>query len=106
MKRSWIWFALLALVLSVAVAYAFQSTNITTATTTTVFARAGYLSHVKVNGGTMGSFSVWDNNATTGVLIDTVASPLAGQHYVYDRDLIYGLKVVTAAATNLTVFHR
>lgn len=89
-----------------AIAWAYHSAHITTATTTTVSARPGFLSHIKINGGTMGTITVWDNNATTGVMVDNVVSPLAGQHYVYDRDLIWGLKIVTADNTNLTVFYR
>lgn len=98
--------SLAVVTLLVATAFAFQSAHITTNTTTTVSSRPGYLSHLKINGGTMGTISVWDNNSTTGVMVDNIVSPLAGQHYVYDRDLVWGLKVVTADNTNLTVFFR
>lgn len=94
---------LAVLVLVVATAFAFTAKNITTATTTTVSARPCYLSHIVVNGGTMGAITIWDNNATTGAVVATIASPLAGQHYVYDAAMVYGLKVVTADNTNVTV---
>ena len=94
---------LLALVLVASVAFAFTAKNITSNTTTTITARPCFLSHIVVNGGTMGAITIWDNNATTGAVVATIASPLAGQHYVYDAAMVRGLKVVTAANTNLTV---
>jgi len=94
---------LLALSLIVGAAFAYTAKNITTATTTTVSDRPCYLSHIVVNGGTMGAITVWDNNSTGGTLIATISSPLAGQHYVYDAGTVFGLKVVTAAATDVTV---
>jgi len=94
---------LLALVLVVGVAFAFTAKNITSNTTTTITARPCFLSHIVVNGGTMGAITIWDNNATTGAVVATIASPLAGQHYVYDAAMVYGLKVVTADNTNITV---
>ena len=93
--------AVVALV--VATAFAYSAVNITSDTTTTISARPCYLSHIVVNGGTMGAITVWDNNATTGAVVATIASPLAGQHYVYDAAMVYGLKVVTADNTNITV---
>ena len=101
MKKILIAFAVVALL--VATAFAFTAKNITTAATTTVSARPCYLSHIVVNGGTMGTVTIWDNNATTGAAVATIASPLAGQHYVYDAAMVYGLKVVTADNTNITV---
>jgi hypothetical protein len=94
---------LLALALVVGVAFAFTAKNITSNTTTTISARPCYLSHIVVNGGTMGTITVWDNNATTGAVVATISSPTAGQHYVYDAAMVYGLKVVTADNTNITV---
>ena len=101
MKKTLFVLAVLALV--AATAFAFSAVNITTNTTTTVSARPCYLSHIVVNGGTMGTITVWDNNATTGAKVATISSPLAGQHYVYDAAMVYGLKVVTADNTNITV---
>ena len=94
---------LAVLVLVVATACAYNATNITTATTTTIKTGSTFLSHIVVNGGTMGQISVWDNNASGGTVIATIASPLAGQTYVYDAGLALGCKVVTADNTNLTV---
>jgi hypothetical protein len=95
--------ALLALSLVVGVAFAFTAKNITSDATTVISARPCYLSHIVVNGGTMGAITIWDNNASTGAVVATIASPLAGQHYVYDAAMVYGLKVVTADNTNITV---
>lgn len=96
-------FVLVALALVVGVAFAFNAKNITSNTTTTISARPCYLSHIVVNGGTMGAITIWDNNSTGGAVVATIASPLAGQHYVYDAAMVYGLKVVTADNTNITV---
>ncbi len=93
--------AVVALV--VATAFAYSAVNITSDTTTVISARPCYLSHIVVNGGTMGAISIWDNNSTGGAVVATIASPLAGQHYVYDAAMVYGLKVVTADNTNITV---
>ncbi len=90
-------------VFCVSIGFAYNAKNITTATTTTISARPCYLSHIVVNGGTMGAITIWDNNATTGAVVATIASPLAGQHYVYDAAMVYGLKVVTSDNTNITV---
>lgn len=92
-----------ALALAVAMAFAYNGTNITTATTTTVKSGPGYLSHIVVNGGTMGAITIYDSTTAAGTVIATIASPLAGQHYVYDRGCALGITVVTAAATNITV---
>jgi hypothetical protein len=101
MKKAMLVLAALALVASVA--FAFTAKNITSNATTVISARPCYLSHIVVNGGTMGAISIWDNSATGGTVVATIASPLAGQHYVYDAAMVYGLKVVTADNTNLTV---
>ena len=78
-------------------------TNIKTATTTTVKASAGRLAGVVVNGGTMGSVTIYDNSAGSGTKIATVAAPLAGMVLPYGCRVTTGITVVTAAATNLTV---
>lgn len=96
-------FVLAVLILVVATAFAFNAVNITSNTTTVISERPCYLSHIVVNGGTMGAITIYDNNSVGGNVVATIASPLAGQHYVYDAAMIFGLKVVTADNTNLTV---
>lgn len=101
MKKILLVLAVLALIAATAFAYTF--TNITTATTTVISSRPGILSHIVVNGGTMGTITVYDSGAASGTKIATIASPLAGQTYVYDAKTNVGLTVVTAAATDITV---
>lgn len=96
----------LSVLLVAVVAYASTYTNITTATTTTISARPVMLSHVMVNGGvlnTSGTIVLWDNNSTTGRKIATIDNAYAGASYVYMAQTVYGLKVVTDNAVNITV---
>ena len=101
MKKSLL--VLVAVALIASTAFAFNAKNITSDATTVVSARPCYLSHIVVNGGTMGAITIYDNSATGQTTVATIASPLAGQHYVYDAAMVYGLKVVTADNTNITV---
>jgi hypothetical protein len=77
--------------------------NITTATTTVVKTTGGGLYGIVVNGGTLGSITLYDNTEASGTLIGTIASPVAGMVLPYNAKLDNGLTIVTAAATNLTV---
>ena len=77
--------------------------NIATATTTLVKTGVGFLGHIVVNGGTMGSITVYDGIDATGTAIATVASPSAGMVLPYGCVFNVGLCIVTAAATNITV---
>ena len=82
--------------------------NIKTATTTVCITGKGTFSHLTVNGGTMGSITIYDNSAGSGTEIAIIASPLAGMLLIYDYEFDTGLTIVTAAATNITwkSYHR
>ena len=77
--------------------------NIATATTTLVKSGAGSLASITVNGGTMGSITVYDSLTAAGTKIATVAAPVAGMVLPYGVRFKTGLTIVTAEATDLTV---
>ena len=77
--------------------------NIATAITTLVKSSMGFLGHIVVNGGTMGSITVYDGVDATGTKIATIAVPSAGMVLPYGCIFAIGLCVVTAAATDITV---
>lgn len=76
--------------------------NISTATTTVVKTGPGFLGQLVVNGGTMGSITVYDGVDATGTVIATIAAPTAGMVFPYGCIFSKGLCVVTAAATDVT----
>jgi hypothetical protein len=74
--------------------------NISTAATTIVFPGACRLEALIINGGVMGAVTLYDNaSVASGKVIATIAAPLAGMVFAYMCDLVYGLVIVTAAAT-------
>lgn len=80
-----------------------KATNFVGAATTVVSARPCNLKRLNVNGGTMGSVTVYDNaSAASGTIFATIAAPLAGDVFEFDAEVVNGVVVVTAAATNLT----
>jgi hypothetical protein len=83
----------------------YKYSNIKTATTTVVKSVPGALIALIVNGGTLGSITLYDNTAGEGTEIAIIASPTAGMVLPYSAKLSTGLTVVTAAATNITVIY-
>lgn len=77
--------------------------NISTANTTLVKTGDGFLGQLIVNGGTMGSITVYDGLDENGTTIATIASPTAGMVLPYGCIFSVGLCIVTAAATDITV---
>ena len=77
--------------------------NIATATTTLVKSGMGFLGHIVVNGGTMGSITVYDGIDATGTKIATITDPTAGMVLPYGCIFNVGLCIVTAATTDITV---
>ena len=77
--------------------------NITANATTLVKSGAGSLACITVNGGTMGSITVYDSLTAAGTKIGPVASPVAGMILPYGVRFNTGLTIVTADNTNLTV---
>lgn len=78
-------------------------TAITTATTTTVVTGAKHINEIRVQGGTLGNVTVYDNTAGSGTVIVPTVTPVQGQVLKVDFDVGTGLTIVTAAATIITV---
>jgi hypothetical protein len=77
--------------------------NLATAATTTVKTGAGSLASIVINGGTMGSITVYDSLAGSGTKIATIAAPLPGMVLPYGVRFATGLTIVAAANTDFTV---
>lgn len=76
---------------------------ISTATTTQVKTGAGLLHTITVNGGTAGTIIVYDETSGTSNIIASFDSTNAIATYTLDVSFTTGLKIVTGAATKLTV---
>lgn len=74
-------------------------TNITTGTTTAVFAGKGLLHTIVVNTTAAGSIIIKDGTTVLGTLKASVAEGT----YIYDCSIAGGLNIVTAAASDVTV---
>jgi hypothetical protein len=80
------------------------SVNIATADTHVISARPCLLGHLVINGGTMGSITIYDSSAAaSGRKIATIAAPIAGYVYPYQCSMLYGIVIVTAEATDISV---
>lgn len=86
-----------------AVFEAYKNTNITSATTTTI-AGATYLAKITVNTTAAGAITIYDNTAASGTKIGTLKASVAEGTYQYPTPLTTGLTIVTAAASDITVF--
>jgi hypothetical protein len=78
-------------------------TNITSATTTTVYTGKCILERIVVNTDAAGAITIYDNTAGSGTKIGTLeaSAPLGG--YEYGCLCSTGVTIVTGAATDLTV---
>lgn len=80
-------------------------TNITTATTTTVKSGKGILRGISVNTTAAGTITVYDNTAGSGTKIGTLkASIVEGTYFGLPAVFNTGLTIVTAAASDITVY--
>lgn len=80
-------------------------TYISSATTTQVLTGSGRLRKIVAAGGTLGAVTVYDNTASSGNEILSAVIPTAGQVFSLDIPVVSGIRVVTAAATKLAVYH-
>jgi hypothetical protein len=80
----------------------FSYTYIASGTTTTCFTGRGMLHAITVNGTAAGAISVIDG---TGVVanIATLKASIAEGTYFFDCSVNSGLKIITAAASDITV---
>ena len=81
-------------------------TNITTATTTVVKTGAGILRGLQVNTTAAGAITVYDNTAASGTKLGTVVASVApGMYFNIPSRFTVGLTVVTAAASDISVWY-
>jgi hypothetical protein len=73
--------------------------------TTTVKEGSGILAGIIVNGGTLGSITIYDSLAGSGTKIATIASPTAGMALPYSCEFKTGLTIILAADTDITVVY-
>lgn len=78
--------------------------NITTGTTTTVKTGPGILRGMSVNTTAAGTITVYDNTAASGTKIGTFKTSIAEGWYPLNCRFSTGLTVVTAAASDITMF--
>lgn len=79
---------------------------ISTGTTTQVISGAGTLVAIIVNTTAAGTIIVADSTTTTTPAIATLKSSVAEGTYFYNCTFATGLRVITAAASDITVVYR
>lgn len=80
-----------------------QYTNITTNTATQVATGKGRLHLVVVNTAAAGTVIIADGTAASSTVIGTLKASVAEGTYVYDVYFAKGLRITTAASTDITV---
>jgi hypothetical protein len=81
-----------------------QAINKDAAGTHVISSRPCRLESLIVNGGVMGSITIYDNaSVASGAIVATIAAPLAGMSFPYVSMVAFGVVVVLAANTNITV---
>jgi hypothetical protein len=80
--------------------------NITSATTTQVKTGTGYLHAVVVNTTAAGTIKIIDDVQGTTANIGTLKVSVAEGTYVYNVKFTLGLRIVTGAASDITVVYR
>jgi len=83
--------------------------NITSATSTQIKTGNTNLSGIIINGGTMGTITIYNNTSCTGSdqqIVATRSAPYVGEIIPFDVFLATGLCIKTEAASNLTVFYK
>lgn len=81
----------------------FEKNNITTATTTQVATGKCILHSIVVNTAAAGTIKIIDGIAGTTANVGTLAASVAAGTYLYDVQMAAGIRIVTAAASDLTV---
>lgn len=84
-----------------------KSTYISTATTTTAKTGTGQFGGIVIEGGTLGTITIYDNTAASGTILAAFdATAGRGQYDFKGIGFYTGLTIVTGAATQLTVIYR
>lgn len=80
----------------------YQYTYITTATTTQVFTGRGKLQAITINTPAAGTIGIIDGTTGTTVNVGLIAASSTGT-FAYNNVISQGLRIVTGAATDITV---
>ena len=81
----------------------YTPTNITTTTTTQVATGRGVLHTIVVGTTAAGAITIMDGTASSTTVIGTLKSSIAEGTYTYDCVFSKGLRVTTAASSDITV---
>lgn len=79
---------------------------ISSATTTQVKTGAGYLHAIVIGETAAGQISIIDNTAGSTVNLGALKSSIAERTYVFDCHFQVGLRIITAAASKISVIYR
>lgn len=74
--------------------------NILTATTTTLNGK--HVNNLQCVGGTVGTVTIYDNVAASGIIVWGPGSPVAGARILENVDFAIGITIVTASAIFLS----
>lgn len=78
-------------------------TNITSGTTTQVFTGRGLLQAITINTTANGSIKVIDSTSSNTANVATIKASAAEGTYLYNVAISSGLRIITAAASDITV---
>lgn len=81
----------------------YKNTNIATNTTTQVATGKGVLQAITINKTANGAITLADSTTTTTPTIATLGASIAEATYWYNCTFANGLRVVTAAASDITI---
>lgn len=81
----------------------YEQTNIATATTTQVATGAGKLHSIVINTTAAGTIKIIDNTSGSTANIGTLKASVIEGTYLYDCVFKTGLRIITAAASDITV---
>jgi hypothetical protein len=80
-----------------------QYTYISSATTTQVFTGKGTLHSIVVNTTAAGSIKIIDGTSGSTANVGTLVSSVVVGTYLYDIAISAGLRIITAAASDITI---
>ena len=81
----------------------YEKTHIATGTTTQVLTGQGILHYITVNTTAAGTIKVIDNTAGSTANVATLASNVAEGTYIFHCVMAAGIRIITAAASDITV---
>jgi hypothetical protein len=81
----------------------YEKTNITTGTTTQVFTGPGVLHSIIVNTTAAGTIKIIDGTSGTTANVGTLKASVVEGAYRYDVNMANGCRIVTGAASDITV---